>query len=226
MRYSVLVIFSFYLLFDINAQIIEIVGFQTKPDYSKNCEVLNNCYDFIDIKGDTLILEILAQHNTISDSLTWKTASIMKDTLYLKYESRQIIDTIIDFNNKHQKFDTLLFLSHSIVGFNDYFTRISYQIKGFSEKPDVIYLNDKQIDDCPINNLSYMLINDDTLNVINSNGWKHGKWISKYNSDSIPALKIKYYNNSQLIGGFVITERNDTIYKISETNIELLFPYK
>lgn len=78
---------------------------------------------------------------------------------------------------------------------------------------------------CPTSELAYDIVNGDTVNLINVNGWRHGKWISEIKTDSTTLVKVKYYNNRQFIKGYIITEYGDTTYYIDETCIETAIPY-
>jgi hypothetical protein len=227
MRNLMIILILINFICDSYSQAIRLIDFQVRPDYSKNCQKIDDCLDKVKFNGDTLIIEVLTQISSYSDPSLKESVKLYSDTLFLDYSSTpKVVDTIIQYNSIRHKFDTLLSVSMTIGMDNDYFSRLTYKLGEFSQKPKNIKFQNRIINGCPTKALTYDIVNGDTVNLINSNGWKHGKWISKIESDSVNSTKVKYYNNRQFIEGYIITENGDTTHCISETCIEMSIPYE
>jgi hypothetical protein len=149
------------------------------------------------------------------------------DTLFLDFAlTPKVIDTVIQYNTLKHQCDTLFTFTITSGFENDYFSKLTYKLHGFSQKTVNIKFQNKLIESCPTTALNYEIVNGDTVNLINANGWKHGKWISGTEFDSVKSTKIKYYNNGQFIKGYIISERGDTTHYIDETNVEMAIPYE
>jgi hypothetical protein len=221
----ILILINFFC--DAYSQVVKLIDFQIRPDYSKNCRKIDDCMDKVKFNGDTLIIEILTQINSYSDPPLKESVKFYFDTLFLDYSSTpKIVDTIIQYDSIRHEFDTLLSVTMTIGMANDYFSRLTYKLHGFFQKPKNIKFQNRTINGCPTKALTYNIVDGDTVNLINLNGWKHGKWISKIVLDSVLSTKVKYYNNRKFIEGYIITENGDTTHCISETCIEMATPYE
>jgi hypothetical protein len=96
--------------------------------------------------------------------------------------------------------------------------RIQCAFIGFERVPKAFKFDDSNICDCPTKPIKFEICDNDTINMINENGHKHGNWIEFYDTGEI--RKRKKYNNGQLVEGYLYNKQGEATYKLKEEAIE------
>ena len=96
--------------------------------------------------------------------------------------------------------------------------RIHYTFVGFDKVPKTIRFLDSTLCDCPTKPIKFEICDNDTINMINANGYKHGNWVEFYDTGEMQTKRE--YKNGQLVLGYFYDKQGKATYKL-EKNSEL-----
>jgi len=109
----------------------------------------------------------------------------------------------------------------SLFGVPD-FQRIEYVLTGFKKVPKAFKFDYSNLCDCPTKPIKFEICDNDTINMINENGHKHGKWIEFYGTGEI--MKRKEYSNGQLVEGYLYDKHGKATHTLKEEAMEFAAP--
>lgn len=191
-----------FIVGNLKAQTPELVKFERSESYKKDCSLIKNCIESIVLNNQTLILTLY----------TWKPARSIERCL--KY--RITNDTLFIDYLQSNKSEAILYMAT-----NKQCEILDFEFKGFSKMPDCISYNSDVVSTCPNGFLSYKIYKGDTINIINRNGYKEGKWIDFYESGD---MKVKEYTNGRFIKGHIYDKSGKITHVVSEEGEEVSIP--
>jgi hypothetical protein len=196
----ILLVFNIGIL---KSQNIELVRFERSDNYKKDCNLINNCIESVDLINQSLVFSIYTKKpaRDIERSLTYRKNN---DTLIVNYYQSNSNEAVL-YLATNKKCEVLIF-----------------EFKGFSSVPACIIYNQEVSSLCPVTYLSYSIDKDDTINIVNKNGYKEGKWIDFYKTGEI--LKIKEYKNGQFIKGNLYDKAGNITHIVSVEGVEVSIP--
>jgi hypothetical protein len=97
-----------------------------------------------------------------------------------------------------------------------------FALIGFKKIPKVIQFEYSTLCDCPTMPIKFEIYDNDTMNMINAYGHKHGVWIEFYETCEI--IKKKKYINGQFIDGYFNNLKGEKTDKLIEGEIEIAIP--
>jgi hypothetical protein len=100
--------------------------------------------------------------------------------------------------------------------------RIQYSFIGFDKVPKTIKFFDSSLCDYPTKPIKFEICDNDTVNVINANGYKHGDWIEFYDTGEI--MKRKKYSNGRLLEGYLYDKHGKATHTLTEEAMEIGTP--
>jgi len=216
-------IFCLFNVLILESQNIELSDFRIKINYDKNCDSINTCIDSIKCFDNTLLFSFYIKDNQSFKPERTLSYNLDQDTLFISYSYKPIEWDSIVYNIKTKKYDTLRFTSVSISvnGFESGCKKYYFSFNGISKIPYVLY-NQELITYCPIDYLSYIIYQGDTINIINKNGYKEGRWIDFYETGEI--RKIKEFKNGQFIIGNLYDKTGKITHVVSDEGVEVSTP--
>jgi Zn/Cd-binding protein ZinT len=189
----------------INSQDIKLLSFVIQSNYTKDCNFVTDCIDSLRYVDNTLLLTFYQKDDEKYIPERTLSYEMLVDTLNIDYYSRPIIKDTIIFNEEKKKNDTLKCMSSlSILMNNDFESGCKlyyFQFKGLRTSPKYIKYNNKYMSICPTTIVDYTIYKGDTINVINKNGFKNGKWIEFYDTGEMLKL-LEYYDGHFIKGTF------------------------
>jgi hypothetical protein len=201
MEVRLLLLFIF-IIGNLKAQPFELLKFERSESYKKDCSLIKNCIESIVLNNQTLILSLY----------TWKPVNSIERRL----EYRMTNDTFsIDYLQSNKN-EAIVYMES-----NKKCEVLNFEFKGFTKVPNCISYNSDVLSTCPIDYLSYNIYKGDTINIINRNGYKDGKWIDFYESG---VTKIKEYNNGRFIKGYLYDKSGKITHVVSDEGVEVSIP--
>jgi hypothetical protein len=211
---------SFYLIFVllfgcwVAARNYKLIASGHFADNSKDCRKIGNCISAKSLSHDTLKVTIFTDNhdqdlNAFRDSFTPD-----HDTLSLN-QLNTAITTIYVFNTEKNKTDTLETVQMTFLNRMDdsYDTRRNeYTLTGFDRVPIAVQFNHSRLCDCPTLPVQFEIFNNDTINMINANGHKHGVWISFYETGEIK--EKKFFDKGRFTGGQMFDKNGEDEHAI------------
>lgn len=201
-RLIYIVIFLVICFDSIDAQKYQLINSNHFSDNSKDCRKIGNCLADKFIDNDTLYVTIFFDNNCRDLSRLRDTFSFYNDTLSLNLVDTGKIRYSYVFNKAKNKIDTLIHFpmmisSQCMGGYDTQKNR--YKLFGFKNVPKVFQYNHNTLCDCPTKPIKFDIFNNDTINIINSNGHRDGLWITFFDSGQIH--EKKYFDNGILKDG-------------------------
>jgi hypothetical protein len=216
-RLKHIIIFLFISFNSIDAQKYQLIDARHFSDNSKDCRKIGNCISDKFIKNDTLNLIIYFDNNCRDLNAYKDTFSYYHDTISMNLNDTNKIKYSTFFNNSKNKIDTIII--YPIVGMHQcmggYDTqRNQYKLLGFKNIPKVVQLNHETLCNCPTRPIKFDIFNNDTINIINSNGRRDGLWITFYESGQIH--EKKYFDNGFLKDGKTFDMNGNDLHYYSD----------
>jgi hypothetical protein len=208
----------------VKSQSVELLDFNIQRNYEKNCDTIKICIDSVNCLNNTLSLDLHIKNNLIYKPERTLSYEFNTDTLFIEYYSKAVEKDSIVYNALTEEYDTLKYITQS-VSINDMIhagcKKYYFKFIGYNKKPKIIY-NEVLVPDCPLTYLSYKIYKSDTINIINYNGYKEGKWIDFYDTGEI--LKVKKYSNNQFLEGYMYDKSGKVTHVVSEEADEVAIP--
>jgi hypothetical protein len=210
----IICLFSFDL---IKSQSIELSDFRIQKSYEKNCDSIKRCIDSVRLMDNSLFINLY-----IKDPLSYKpertlSYKIIEDTLFISYYSNPIEKDTLVFNEETKEYDTLKSIAQSI-WFSDMLHKeckvFLFEFKGINKVPKCFVYNQEVVPSCPITYLSFSIYQGDTINIINKNGYKDGKWLRFFDSGEIEEKKL--YDDGRFLGGPTFDRNGNDLHIIGE----------
>jgi hypothetical protein len=167
-----------------------------KPDNSKDCRNIGNCISEKLLEGDTIHLTLYFDNHCQDLSKLHESFIVSKDALQITLRS---------------KGDHLVY-SECIGGYDT--RRAEYKLIGIKYLPRIILINNVPLIDCPSKPLSFEIFKNDTINMINANGLKHGLWLYFYENGKIK--EKKYYDNGRFLKGTSFDQNGNDLHIVSD----------
>ena len=190
-------------------------GFVGKRFSFKNPKNVNTCIIANALKGDTLIIQLHVSTN-IAD--TFHEYHLVMDTFYVLYGNQNKVlsmDSVFSTDSLGRR--KLDYYTTKVEGFSQYpkkhgyiFTYIYFQ----RQPPVFIKFNHDILCGCPIFPFSYDIYKNDTINLVNSNGWKDGLWLKFYDSGEL--MERKNYKNGRLLSGTTFDRNGNDLHIVTE----------
>jgi hypothetical protein len=201
MKLHGLILFVF-IVCNLKAQTPELVKFERSQSYKKDCSIIKNCIESIGLNNQTLILTLYTWKpvNSIERCLEYRIAN---DTFFIDYLQSNKNEAIL-YMESSKKCEVL-----------------NFEFKEFTKVPNCISYNSDNLSTCPIEYFSYNIYKGDTINIINRNGYKDGKWIDFLESG---VTKIKEYNNGRFIKGYLYDKSGKITHVVSDEGVEVSIP--
>jgi len=179
-------------------------------DNSKDCRKIGNCISARYLKNDTLHLTIYADNQFRDINLYRDSFTLNRDTLFLERNDTTPPEYSYVFNKEKNKMDTLCvghMTMYQPMGEEYDVLRNEYTLTGFQRIPAVIRFENATVCDCPTRPIEFDIYNNDTINVINANGMKHGVWVSFF--DTCEKEMEMYYDNGVFTGGKLFDKKGN-----------------
>lgn len=80
--------------------------------------------------------------------------------------------------------------------------------------PKSFQLNGSNVCDCPTQPIKFELYKNDTINLMDANGKKHGVWLRFFDSGSIQ--EKKYYDHGNFVDGKTYDSNGNDLHYIGE----------
>jgi len=172
------------------------------------------------IKNDTLLLTIYMDNKGWNLQAYRHSFTFRNDTLSLNLnDTNRIIRTTVynKSNHKTEIYITRKMTFYTLNGGSD-IQRIQYTLTGFEKVPKAFKFNDSDLCDCPTKPVRFEIWKNDTINMINANGYKQGNWLEFYDTGEIQSKRE--YKNGQFVVGYNYDKKGKATYKL-EKNAEL-----
>ena len=163
-------------------------------DNSRDCRKIGNCFSAKSMSHDTLKVSIYTVNQNYDLTVFRDSFTMDHDTISLNQLNTSIKTTYV-FNTEKNKTDNVETVQMTMLNRMDdsYDTRRNeYILTGFNKIPAAIQFNHTKVCDCPTRPIQFEIFNNDTINMINANGRKHGTWISFYDSGEIKCPNYDY----------------------------------
>jgi hypothetical protein len=191
-------------------------------DVSKDCSYTGDCVSSKYLIKDTLHLTIFISNNGRDLDSYLYSFSYLKDTLNLYLENANVIKIKV-FNKLKRRMETHITSRMSIKQLLERDDqRFVFALTGFRELPKVIQFEHATLCDCPVKPIQFEICDNDTINMINANGHKHGIWVDFYDTGEI--MKKKKYIDGKFIDGYYYNLKGEKTHKIQEREIEIAIP--
>jgi len=196
---------------------IRLIDHTFYPDHSKNIDKVGECVLKKVLHGDTLTVELLLRNMkySVKPSIEF---SYRFDTLNISYKLPYKNRDSIYFDPIKNKYDTLhieeMNYSVSVNGSGPNAKRDVFRFTGFKKCPESICINNECYPECPVTDIEYTIYKGNKINRINANGYKHGLWISFYDTGEIH--KKKLYKNGVLLGGKAFDKNGKDLHSMGE----------
>lgn len=215
--------YIFIVLFCANptfAQKYKLISTKYFSDYSKDCTETGNCISTKYLKNDTLHLTIHIVNINRNLNAFRNSISFNNDTLNINLNDTNKVVVTKVFNKSKNKMEAIEFQTYSLQTFNGEpdFQRIEYILTGFEDIPKAFKFDYSYLCDCPTKPIKFEICDNDTINMINENGHKHGTWVEFYNTGEIETKRE--YKNGQLIVGYCYDKQGKATFKL-EKNSEM-----
>lgn len=199
----------------VSAQKYKLIDAKHFSDYSKDCRTIGNCISSKYIKNGTLNVTIFINNKyrvLDSDGYSFDfKKGILSINTYNKDE-RELKDTIINGVKMHRGMVSVAFKQPARGGYDT--QRYEFKFTGFVEVPKVIQFNHEKLYDCPMKPIKFEIYKKDTINVLNSNGKKHGLWLQFFATGEIQ--EKKYYDNGSFVSGKTFDRNGKDLHYIGE----------
>jgi hypothetical protein len=120
-----------------------------------------------------------------------------------------------------ETFLTRTFSVQSLFGGPD-FQRIEYVLTGFKKVPKAFKFDYSNLCDCPTKSIKFEICDNDTINMTNANGYKHGTWVEFYDTGEI--RKRKRYCNGELLEGYLYDKNGKATHTLKEEAMGIGMP--
>ena len=201
------------------SQNIQLIGYTSFPDHSKNYDKVGNCVLKKTLSNNILTVELLSQNMQSSKAPEYKCTYLNgvlkittvwpesrgKDTVYYdKVQKKKVImHTYTLVSDMH--FD----------GLGPKAKREVFRLKGFKHVPVRICLNSTLYPNCPVKDISYKIYKGIVINRINADGFKDGLWITFYDTGEIN--EKKHYKNNVFLDGKTYDKNGRDLHYVSES---------
>jgi hypothetical protein len=206
----------------LKSQNILLSNFRIEDQYEKNCGVLKNCIDSIQLTDHSLLINLTVEDACVSERrLTFK---LLYDTLSLNYYSEPTEKDSVIYNEKTGNYDSTKYysLSISVNQFIHSCKTFFFEFAGFNRIPRYIVYNNEILRSCPVTYVSFSVHRGDTINIINANGNKEGGWLTYYDTGEI--LKVKNYKNGRFLNGYIFDKEGNITHVVDEEEEEIDIP--
>jgi hypothetical protein len=225
--FNTLIVFTVLILILLNpgtiyAQNIVLSRFSIEDQYGKNCGVIKNCIDSIQLTDHSLLINLTVEDACVSERrLTYK---LLYDTLSLNYYSEPTEKDTVIYNEKTGNYDSTKYysLSISVNQFIHSCKTFFFGFTGLNRIPRCIVYNSEILRSCPVTNVSFLVHRGDTINIINANGNKEGGWLTYYDTGEI--LKVKNYKNGRFLNGYIFDKEGNITHIVDEEEQEIDIP--
>jgi hypothetical protein len=194
-RYA-FILLVFFFIESIYSQDYQMISSTYKPDNSKDCRKIGNCISEKFLEDDILYLTLYFDNHCQDLSKLHDTFNIINDTLQITLRS---------------KGDHLIY-SECIGGYDT--RRAEYKLIGIKYMPRILMLNNVVLIDCPSKPFSFEIFKNDTINMINANGRKHGLWLSFFENGAIH--EKKYYDSGRFLGGTSFDQNGNDLHIVND----------
>jgi len=206
-------LFVMLCILSVSAQRYKLIDVSHCSDASKDC---GDCISAKYIKNDTLHLTFFI--NNVWDLDAYRHSfSFKNDTLSLNLNDTNRIKIIKVYNKSKHKMETREFRQATLYNGKS-IERMQWTLIGFTKMPKGFQFNGTQLLDCPTKPIKFDIYKNDTINMLNANGYKQGDWIEFYDTGEI--LKKKKYNNGQFIEGYYYIKQGKATHRIQEGKLE------
>lgn len=192
----------------IKSQDLKLESFDIQDNYEKDCNLVSDCIDSMGLADDFFKFTFFTKDPYTYEPKRTLSFQMSGDTLTINYFSRPIIKDTIIYNEQKKKYDTAKSINTMTIQLRDYFYSgcklYTFGFNGFRTIPQFIRYNNSFVPNCPISIINYTIYKADTINIINKNGFKDGRWIEFYDTGEI--LKIKEYNDGHFVKGTLFSK--------------------
>ena len=207
------------------AQKYKLISTRHFYDDSKDCSKIGNCISSKHLQNDTLNLTIYIDNNGRNLDAYHNSFTFKNDTLNLILnDTNKVVKTRV-FNKSKNKMETFLTIKvqarRMLFGGPD-IQRIQYTFIGFAKIPKFFKFDYSNLCDCPTKPIKFEICDNDTINMINENGKKHGNWIEFYDTGEV--MKRKKYSNGQLVEGYLFDKQGKATHTLKEEAMEIGTP--
>ncbi|MDO9154842.1 MAG: hypothetical protein Q7U47_14240 [Paludibacter sp.] len=203
------------------AQKYKLISTRHFYDDSKDCSKIGNCISSKQIQNDTLHLTIFIDNNGRDLDAYRNSFTFRNDTLNLNLnDTNKVVKTKV-FNkskNKMEAFLTRTVPAQMLIYGGTDIQRIQYTFIGFDKVPRSIRFCNTSLCDCPTKPIKFEICDNDTINMINENGYKHGNWIEFYDTGEI--MKKKKYSNGMLVEGYLYDKHGKATHTLKKEAME------
>ncbi|MGE5429348.1 MAG: hypothetical protein ACM3O8_15750 [Methylococcaceae bacterium] len=207
-RFLYLIAIVIFYSFSIDIPKHRLIEARHCSDNSKDCRKIGDCIAKKYLLHDTLNLIIFTDNDCEDLNVYRDTFSFYNDTLNINS---------VDTNRVIRGSENVYFISeisHSpcIGGYDT--QRSSYKLTGFKTMPKSFQLNGSNVCDCPTQPIKFELYKNDTINLMDANGKKHGVWLRFFDSGSIQ--EKKYYDHGNFVDGKTYDSNGNDLHYIGE----------
>lgn len=212
---NLLILLLFIFIGSLSAQKYKLIDTKHFQDNSKNCEYIGNCVSAKYLKNYTLHLTAYINNNGRDLNVYRHSFSYKTDTLSLNLIDTNRVVKIRRYNKSKKRMVTSISQSYSMHDlYGPDFQQFKFTLTGFTKIPKAIQFDYATLCDCPTKSIKFEICDNDTINMINVNGYKQGTWIEFYDTGEIKTKRE--YKNDEMIGGYSYDKQAKAPHKLQQ----------
>jgi hypothetical protein len=204
-----------------NQRIVDVVK---QKDSSKDFKVIPYCFDKNEIIDDTLIVQFYTKNQTYPNNDRKDTFSFDNGVLIFSdaYIYDNVIDSIVTIDEKTGERTVSYIGGVQAISVGESYQKRIYKLVGFNELPSVIQFWGNTLCECPTQPVKFEIYKNDTINILNKNGYKDGVWLEFYANGNIK--KRQKFNNGENLGGYLYDKTGKATHRVQASIPEITIP--